>query len=306
MMPLRWLPVLLLAGCAVPPPPAGPQACDIHKAAEIPIGFERGFVSAPAVIEDRPVTLLIDTGAETSLVTPVAMAVLHLQTDERRRSIIQGTGGAITTQNALLQSIGIGGMEMLDQSVAVGPLPAAQSAVVKAFGLLGADWLSDFDVEFDLPHRRMALYRAEGCSGDYVPWPGQKTSVFAQVYRRGLVILSAELDGQPVTALLDSGASGSALSEAAAARIDLGASALALDPSGTSIGIDGATLTTRRHRFGRLRIGTISYGGPLISISPLHLAMADMLLGADWLRDNRVWISYATHRVTIQSDRPGG
>lgn len=303
MKALRWLCVSLLAGCTAAPPP-GPQACDVSKAAEIPITFERGFVSAPAMIEQQPVRLLIDTGSEVSLVTPSAMAVLHLDPDMHKRTTIQATGGAITTQNALLPSLSVGGMEMLDQTAAVGPLPARQSEVVNASGLLGADWLSDFDVELDLPHRRIALYRVTGCSGDYVPWQGQKTSVFAQVYRHGLVILPAELDGHPIAAMLDSGASHSILTEAAATRIGIGPSALALDSSGTSIGIDGARLTTHRHRFGRLQIGDASYANPLISVSTLHHPVADMLLGADWLRRNRVWISYATRRVAIQPSPP--
>ena len=268
--------------------------------------FVQGFVSVPATIEDKPVTLLLDTGAESSMVTPVAMALLRLQADAHRHTTIQGTGGAITTQNARLQSFGIGGMDMTDQSAAVGPLPSAQAAAANASGLLGADWLSGFDVELDLPHRRVALYRVEGCDGDYVPWQGPKESVVAQVYRRGLVLLSADLDGQPITAVLDSGANRSVLTETAAARIGAGASVLAQDPAATSNGVDGTTVTTHLHRFGRLRIGHASTGNPAIIVGPLHLAMADMLLGADWLRGNRVWISYATRRVTIQPVAFGG
>jgi predicted aspartyl protease len=303
MTPLRWLCVLLLAGCTASPPPAGPPVCDLRKAAEIPVTFERGFISVPAMIENKPVTMLVDTGAESSVVTPSAMLALRLQTDRRRHTTIHGAGGTFTTQNALLQSFEIGGMAMLDQSTAVGPLPSMQGVVLKASGLLGADWLTDFDVELDLPHRRMALYRAEGCGDDTVPWQGRKTSVPVRLYGRGLVILSVELDGQPVTALLDSGANFSELSEVAAARIGIDALALAQGQSGRSTGMDGAIMTTHRHRFGRFRIGTTSYANPEIAIGSLHVALADMLLGADWLRTNRVWISYATRRVTIQSVR---
>ncbi|MDA8253800.1 MAG: aspartyl protease family protein [Rhodospirillales bacterium] len=40
------------------------------------------------MIEGKPVTLLIDTGAEISLVTPLAMTALHLQADRHRRTTI--------------------------------------------------------------------------------------------------------------------------------------------------------------------------------------------------------------------------
>jgi predicted aspartyl protease len=302
---LRWLAALLLAGCTAASPTPTPQACTVRKAAEIPLGVERGFITAPVTLDGKPAALVIDTGAETSLVTPIAQTLLRLQPDPGRRTMVQGTGGTLTTQNVRLQSFGIGGMEVLDQSVAVGPLPAAQGAAMNASGLLGADWFRDFDVELDLPHRRMALYQVEGCRGDYVPWPGPKVSVVAEIYRRGLVILPAELDGQPITALLDSGANRSVVSTAAAERIGVGAAALARDRAGTAFGVDGASLTTHDHRFGELRVGAARYASPTLNVSPLRVTVADMLLGLDWLRGNRVWIAYAARRVTIQPSPPG-
>jgi predicted aspartyl protease len=292
--------LLMLAGCAAATPPTNPQACTIRKAADIPVTFERGFVSAPATIEGKPVRLLIDTGSEISLVTPIAMTVLHLQPDPHRRTTLHGTGGTITTQNALLQSFGIGGMEVLAQSTAVGPLPALRGPALEASGLIGADWLHDFDVELDLLHHRIALYRVEGCVGDYVPWPGRKTAVAAEMLGRGLVVLPVALDGQPVRALLDTGANHSVLSTSAAARIGIAPSTLALDRGGTAMGVDGATLAMRHHRFGQLRIGDAGYPAPPIDIGPLRVAAVDMLLGVDWLRRSRVWIAYSARRVTVQ------
>jgi hypothetical protein len=99
-------------------------------------------------------------------VTHGAVANLRLQRDSRNRTIIHGVGGSITTPNARLQSFGISGMVMMDQSAAVGP---ASGAALRASGLLGADWLSNFDVDFDLPHRMMTLYCVQGCADDYVP-----------------------------------------------------------------------------------------------------------------------------------------
>jgi len=298
MTPLRWLAVLLLAGCTATPSPDAPRACEVRKAADIPVTFDHGTVSVPASIEDKPVTLMVDTGAEASLVTPSAMAALRLQTDRRRRTTIRTAGGAIATQNALLRSFAIGGLEMLDRSVAVGPLPGSQGAALQ--GLIGADWLTDFDVELDLPNRRIGLYRVEGCGPDHAPWPGPTVSLPARIVGRGLVVLSAELDGQPVSALLDSGANSSILSSAAATRIGVAAAALARDPTGQSVGIDGSAMVTHRHRFERFRIGTATYGNPVVSVAAMHNVLADLLLGLDWLRGNRVWISYATHQVTLQ------
>lgn len=198
-------------------------------------------------------------------------------------------------------------MEEIDRSVAVAPLPNPQAvAAVDVAGLLGADWLRDFDVDLDLPHRRVTLYHVEGCGGDYVPWPGPKTPVVAEVFRGGLVLIVVRLDGHPVTAMIDSGANHSILNETVAARIGIGPAELAHDPAGISVGVDGARETLHAHRFGQLRIGGVTYRDPVIAVAPLGLPVAQMLLGDDWLRGTRVWISYATHRVTIQAVPRGG
>jgi hypothetical protein len=64
---LRWsLPLCVLAGCA-PVPVSTPEVCSIVKAAAVPLRIERGFVVAPATIEDSAISLLIDTGSEAAL-----------------------------------------------------------------------------------------------------------------------------------------------------------------------------------------------------------------------------------------------
>lgn len=303
MKPGPLLGGLLLAGCGVAP--AAPEACRLAKLAEIPVILDHGFVSVAAAIDGEPVTLLVDTGSESSLVTPAAMARLALPADPRRSSAIQGIGGTIITQNAALRSLAIGRMQLLDRSAAVASLPTPpgeplQEAGLQAAGLLGADWLSAFDVEFDLPHRRMALYHAPGCGGDDVPWQGPRASVVASVSQAGVVVLPMAVDGRPVAALLDTGSNLSTLGEAAAARAGLDAAALAGDPAGQSVGVDGAVNPTHHHQFAELRLGPIRYVAPVLSVSGLRWPGADMLLGTDWLRQNRVWVSYGARRVTVQ------
>lgn len=109
-----------------------------------------------------------------------------------------------------------------------------------------------------------------------------------------------QLDGQNVAALVDSGASRSALGKQAAAGIGIDPAALARDQSGMSTGVDGTVLSSHQHRFADMRIGTVHYPAPSIAVAPLRLSIADMLLGADWLRGNRVWLAYGTRRVTVQ------
>jgi hypothetical protein len=309
MKHLLLLLLLLPAGCATRP--AGPQACVIDKVLELPVNGDGGRITVPALLDGKSATLILATGAEPSSVTPTTIRALQLRTDPRVRTTLTDVGGSITTQNAMLRSMKIGDVEMLEQSVSVAPMPSLQSvnafslaAPQAADGALGADWLSGFDVEIDLPHGRAALYRAHGCDGDYVPWSEPKSSVNAEIYGRGLVLLNVTVDGHVFKAKVDSATTTSLIGSTAVAAANLAGPDLAHDPAGSVTGSDQMRLQTRLHRFNSLQIGPIRYVNPALEVANLHLRQSNLLLGLNWLQHNRVWISYATQRVTIQAESP--
>ena len=57
-------------------------------------------------------------------------------------------------------------------------------------------------------------------------------------------------------------------------------------------GVDGAAMPIRHLRIGTLQVGTNVLANAPVSVSPLQLGRGDMLLGLDYLRRRRVWISY--------------
>lgn len=295
--------LVALSACTDGATSFAPEACTASKLAEIPLSAERGFVTAPALIDDKPVAMIVDTGAELLQVTPSTVASLSLARDPRRRTTLQGVGGALVSQNAILQSFSLGGMEALDQSAAVAPLPVLAGPSLHAAGLIGAEWLSDYDVDLDLPHRRLALYSVHNCGRDFTPWPRPAASVHFQPYGRGLPLVPVTLDGTPMTALLDSGAARSVLTQAAAQRLGLTAAQLAHDREARGTGVDGNVQSLAMHTFGELMVGGTKVANPVLAVTALHLATADMLLGDDWLRRNRIWIDYASHRIGIQPSK---
>jgi predicted aspartyl protease len=90
--------------------------------------------------------------------------------------------------------------------------------------------LSDYDVEFDLPSRRVRLWKAAGCSAEDLPWTGPRTTVPVTVTGGERILMPVVVNGTPVEALLDSGASVSLLQADAARRLGVTAAILALDP----------------------------------------------------------------------------
>ncbi len=293
----------LLAACARSPHADAPAACTVQRVAEVPLQVRHGFLTVPATIEDKPVTMLVDTGAERTMVTPATVESLRLDRDRYRRTTLYGTGGAAVSANAKVQSFGFGGYEVSDQSYAVGSLGPQQPES----GLVGADWLSLFDVEIDVPRHRLALYQEQGCEGRYIPWHGPYVA-FQHVRPQGrrLWVLPIRLEGHPLTAILDSGANTTEITEAAAARMGIGHALLARDPEGHTIGVDQTDIATYRHRFSDMEVGADAFASVVLSVGAVQVPEADMLLGADYLRSRRIWLSYATQQVFIQRSRPAG
>jgi predicted aspartyl protease len=299
--PLLCLP--LLAACAGPPHVDAPEACTVQRVAEVPLTLRDGFLTVPVTIEDKPVTMLIDTGAERTMVTPGTVSALRLDRDRHRRTQIIGTGGSTITENAKVQSFGFGGYEVSDQSYAVGALGPDQSEG----GLVGADWLSLFDVEIDVPQQRIALYQEQGCNGRYIPWHGPYADIqHVRPQGRALIVLPVRVAGQPITAILDSGANTTQLTQTAAARLGVGEADLARDPASHTVGVDQANVAMHRHRFPDMVVGVDEFPSVLLSVGAVQVPGADMLLGADFLRSRRVWLSYATGQVFIQRSSPRG
>ena len=298
--PLLCLP--LLAACAGPHADT-PLTCSVQRVAEVPLTLRDGFLTVGASIDDKPVTMLVDTGTERTIVTPSTVEALRLDRDRHRNTTIYGIGGASFGANAKIQSFGFGGYEMLDQSYAVGPLNPHQPEN----GILGADWLSLFDVEIDVPHHRMALYQAEGCEGHYIPWHGPYTDLeHVHVQGNDLLNFPVQLAGQPLTALLDSGANATQITQSAAARLGVDDAAMAHDPASQSVGIDQTRLSMHRHRFPEMVVGAEHFPSVVLPVGAVQVPDADMLLGADFLRSRRVWLSYTTQQVFIQRSTPAG
>jgi hypothetical protein len=70
-----------------------------------------------------------------------------------------------------------------DTSVTVGPLPVTEIAGRPIAGLLGPDFLSPFDLDIDLPDRRLTLYDVHGCDAWFLPWTTPYAAIPANLRR---------------------------------------------------------------------------------------------------------------------------
>jgi hypothetical protein len=221
-------------------------------------------------------------------------------------SVIRGVGGLQQRPNALPRSLRLGDLTLRrktltgDTSVTVGPLPMAAIAGHQIAGLLGRDFLSPFDLDVDVPAGRMTLYDVRGCGVGFLPWKTPYAAIPTSAPIGAAMVVPVLIDGRPLRALLDTGASASLITAAGMSRLGLTPELLARDPAGNGSGIGSAPVAMRRHRFGEMRVGADTTRDPMVWVSPVHVVpIVDMLLGADWLRTRHVWLSFTTQQMFV-------
>lgn len=282
---------------------AEPAACQ-HLVARVSLRNDAGFINVPASLNGHAARMIVDTGSEGSLVSPEAMALFDMQPDRERRTVVQGTGGeGRLVPNAIIHSLRIGTVEFGPVSVPVEALPAIPALVPAIEGLVGADLLSRYDIEFSVAEGWMAFWSpaTATCSGP-VGWRYLYRAVPLDITPRKRLMAAVELDGHTLHALIDSGARSTIVSTDAAHMAGVSAATLAGDPGGVAAGLDGHGQVYHWHRFQSLRVGQEEEKAPVLTVSPVH-DTADMLLGADWFRTHRVWISYATRSLYLMPAR---
>ncbi len=301
-MSLHTLSALLLgaflAGCA-----AGPQGCTVQTVADLPLLPHVGITAVEATLQGRKVALLVDTGASVSTVSRNGAQQFDLRPGaDARYTDLVGIGGVTFAPIVTVHDLGLG--RGLAHSLDL-PVAADFSRPVDGLpvlGLFGADFLSNYDVDVDVPHQHFGLYKATGCDPAMRPFD---PPYFEVPFRDedGHIGLDIKLDGHPVAAILDTGASSTVIDRNAASAAGVTPDLLAADRTRTMSGIDSRAVTVRRHRFGSLEVGDERLNNPVLEVADVQTGTT--LLGRDFLRSNRVLISYGRRTLFIQPVAPG-
>ena len=305
MRPLFAMLSLLFAltGCAAPSPwrPPGPlpPGCALTQRVAVKLTNFRNFMLAPAALDGQPAAMVLDTGAETSTVTPEAAARLGLPEQTGQTRLMRGVSGDVRAAPVLVRQFSLEGQVILaDRTFGVGAMSPFPGVSPPVSGLMGADVLVGNEVEIDMGARRLALYAASGCAG-YTPWPDAVSVPFART-RGGLMLIDAQLNGRRVRALVDTGARTTLVRRATALTIGVPLASLESDSAATGIGFGLNQFALRQHRFAELGVPGDTEADFTANVGDLRLPGIEMLLGADFLSARRVWISYATGRLFLR------
>lgn len=283
-------------------------ACRVQQRAAVPLVHSGGRLLVPVVVNGQTGLFVLDTGAERSLVTPQAVQRFGLALDQWVGTTMRGVGGVVQHRNADPRSLSLGGVPLQrrtvthDTSLTVGAMHLGAVAGQPVAGLLGRDFLSGFDLSIDLHAGTLTLYDVQDCHGRFLPWPQPYADIPAQQPTDTAMVLPVRLDGVALRALLDTGASASVLTARGMAMLHLTTEGLARGRQARATGLGPQQPAMQRHRFATLQIGGRTERDPLLWVSRIRVVpIVDMLLGVDWLRGHRVWVSFATAQVFVAS-----
>ncbi len=299
--PLLAVALLGLAACG-----SGPrgvegtaQSCALDRQASFPVESRVNLLFVSVLIDGKPARLVLDTGADRSMVTETAATRLKLDRDPHRISRLEGVGGGTTNWEAKTDTIVFGTGKVRNFDLTVGRFAQDIIDGVTVDGLLGVDILSAFDVEIDPAQGQVTLYRARPCADVLPPWSDRFVTVSSTGPLRGRILVPITLDGVNDLAVLDTGAQISSVSERLALSTGLTQQELDRDPQGRSNGASANAVITRAHRFRSLQIGDILISSPVMAVLQLPPSRAGALLGANYLRGRRLWLSFASRRFFL-------
>lgn len=245
------------------------------------------------------VTLLLDTGASHTMVTPETAKRLrmHLPADAPKQTGVVAGGQEVEFVVAQLAAIAVGDAVMENLPVGV-TLVFPEAPLVD--GVLGGDFLQQFTVRLDYAASRLWLEPRQGTLAALPPVTAAGQGPIPLRLVNNLVLLRAVLNHQePVTLLLDTGATHTLLHPDTVARVGL-------QPPTHAPQASAAVFGGRTMRFPLVQLAALAVGDAMVKDLPVGVFLAlprapsvQGILGGDFLQHFIVTLDYPTNQLWL-------
>jgi predicted aspartyl protease len=284
-----------LAGAQTPTSPA--QTSSAEDTAEILQLGERDHnrLTVPVRIGGKgPYAFVVDTGAERTVIS--SELARHLALEPGASVRVHSMSGVAEVATAMIPHL-----QMSRQRVSDIHAPTLGAQNIGAHGMLGIDALRSQRIEFDFRKQTMKVVPSQNRPARYM---NDAIVVTARSRFGRLIMTDAELEGEKVTVVLDTGSSVSignfALRERLARRRKLGAME-AIEV----ISVTGEPVVVQRTMLRKMRLGGLDLREMPLAFAQVHpfeqLKLNDrpaMLLGMDVLSlFARVSVDFSTRKV---------
>ncbi|MFC4932296.1 aspartyl protease family protein [Massilia sp. GCM10023247] len=293
------LAVFFLAPVLLPAAAAQEGACQYVEVQRLPLRYAGlGLnITTDGSINGTPASMLIDTGAFQTLLTPAAT--------EPRKLALRNSGRSVA---------GIGGMARVYHArvdeFSIGPVKSGRMTlrVVKEFGhppsfdaLVGAPFLLQSDLEISLATKELKFFRPKNCDQAFLGYWDEKAVVVPfdpHMRDDANPHFTVVVNGVKLDAIIDSGASTSFITLNAAKRAGLKLDDPGVTRTADATGIGSRPAARWRTRFDRFEIGDELVRNAEVGVIDYEGA-AEVLLGADFLRAHRVLFAMSQRKLYL-------
>jgi predicted aspartyl protease len=305
-----WIGLLFVSinsTCTDPREAAGTAAasCSVARAAAVRLRVVEDRLFADGAINDVPVTLLIDRGSDLTLLTEAARARLRLDVGASHEPPVElrDVAGVIKVPRLTVDRFALSDATIGETRFVVVPDMKIMHQALSPDGIVGEDFLSQYDIDLDVPARQMTLYRVSNCHAKFLPWSFSYDALPAR-WSPTLFQLDfpVRLNGAPLRAVFDSGAPGTLVFlDTALNRLGITQNQLDRDRKAELFGVSGVSTVAYLHTFDSGALGSQKWQSPALLVGGRAISCVDVVIGLSYLIRHRVWISPSTTQVFIRS-----
>jgi predicted aspartyl protease len=277
--------------------PAAAESCQLNRVASLDMSIDSdGHVAVPMTVGGQTYSMLIDTGAISSMLTQSTVDQLGLWPQVFTNADIRMFGGQKITRFVVAKDVSLGALKARTMFFLV--LPDSRAGL-DFQGMLAPDVMSLYDDDFDFANAKFNLFQQSACEGSLVYWTKDPYSKIPFEFDSvDQIQFTVNLDGQEVQATLDTGAADTVLDLDLAERLfgfDAKDPRLAVQDSGLKSG------HAYKYPFKTLTFGGVTVSNPDIVLVPHADTHMDsrILIGIGILRQLHMYISYRQRELFV-------
>jgi predicted aspartyl protease len=291
---------------------AATSECKLVRIAEWPVQVTSNALIIDGAIDGQQVGVMLDTGAGSTLILRSAAARLGLRRTALSNYRQFGIADGSEVEIAYVDEFKVGHAVRHNwQMFVAGEYDLGGTVGV----ILGDDFLHKVDIEFDLAHNMVRLFQPKDCErASLAYWASAGTASVVPIEpldeKRPQIIVTVQVNGRPIKALLDSGTETSVLDKWEAGKAGVtpdtpGVVAVTApgkeSPNSWIVPIQSFVIGDELIRDTALHITDLykeaTYTPPGSRVPKNVDEMQPMLLGADFLRAHRVLVSHSQKKM---------
>ena len=171
----------------------------------------------PVSLNGIPKLFLLDTGGDVTQLSSEAADELKLAKIDSNLHLLDLYGHA-SDKMVRIESFTLGRLRGENVNMAIQPNPNFGKGT-RYVGLFGPDMMGRYDVDLDFGAYTMKYFSTDHCPGHVVYWQHAALGVTPMKFRNRHIRLTVKVDGKDLSAEIDTGATNTTMTAAAARRI---------------------------------------------------------------------------------------